>query len=224
MGNLNAAVGCLHQKADRLEAKLDQHMPATAAGFQAVLQGIGVVGDAVNRLEGKADRLEAKADATAGSLQGLHGKADRLEGKADRIEAKLDAMAQQNATTAGSFASLVNTVIAKRVVDVQAIEIKSRERWLLSANEAGQAVSVALVSVKVSEAKNNQPLAFTDVTANSVLTSAGPGLYNLQINLPNGVKDAKLFEFRVRHADSDPVLGPVTHWGVQVSSHKDRDD
>ena len=40
---------------------------------------------------------------------------------------------------------------------------------------------------------------------------------DVEISLPNNLKDANVFQFVVRHDDADDlILGPITHWGTIV--------
>ena len=67
----------------------------------------------------------------------------------------------------------------------------------------------------VSDGKN--PITFTDVTGSSSDAPAGTGKLIVTVNLPKGLKDGKIFEFRVSHDDGiDPILGPVKHFGAST--------
>ena len=150
-------------------------------------------------------------------------------------------LALHDAEVAGKFdlvqATLDNTVEMKRV-HLQVIQLKpgdhedddsdddsddTHRRFLLVSTEAGVPVDATLSSIQISSGNGN--LTFVDVTSDT--TSAVPklGMLDVRITLPRGLRSARIFEFRVEHADGeDPVLGPIVHFGTTVVHRRDDDD
>lgn len=71
-------------------------------------------------------------------------------------------------------------------------------RFLLSSSEAGEPVDVSIVQVHAS-ALNPSSLNFVDVTANTTATKVKIGVLNVEIELPEAIKDARVFEINVLH-------------------------
>ena len=71
-------------------------------------------------------------------------------------------------------------------------------RFLLSSSEAGEPVDVSIVQVHAS-VLNPSSLNFVDVTANTTATKVKTGVLNVEIELPEAIKDARVFEIQVLH-------------------------
>ena len=97
-------------------------------------------------------------------------------------------------------------------------------RFLLVSTEAGVPVDTTLSSVQVGRNRNSA-LAFVDVTRYASSAVPKPGMLDVRITLPRRLRSARIFEFRVEHADGeDPVLGPIVHFGTTVVHRQDDDD
>ncbi|MBI4338567.1 MAG: hypothetical protein HY680_01290 [Chloroflexi bacterium] len=143
----------------------------------------------------------------------MNTRASALDAGVAALEAKLDAMATSNSNTSNQFGALVASVVDRKKVDIQVLQVKEKSQYLLYCSEAGQPVTANLTSMLASEAKENS-LTFTDVTGSTTVTVVGPGLLSVKVNLPNPVKDAKLFVFNViRDEGVVTGIGPVEHYG-----------
>ncbi|MBM3926068.1 MAG: hypothetical protein FJ320_08795 [SAR202 cluster bacterium] len=210
--NLDAAVAALEAKLDALDNTINNH---TTNAVNAAVASINnntstAVGSATTAINNNT------STAVGNAANSINNNINDVDAAVAALEAKLDAMEEQNQDTAGFFQSLVNSVLETRDVDVRVVELKNKSRYLLVTTEDGKAVNATIVSVFAAAPKNNQPLSFVNVTGNTTSSSAGTGRLYVNINLPNGIKDASIFEFTVRHDDVDPVLGTVSHYGVAV--------
>lgn len=71
-------------------------------------------------------------------------------------------------------------------------------RFLLYSGEAGEPVDVSIVQVHAS-VLNPSSLNLVDVTANTTATKVKTGVLNVEIELPEAIKDARVFEIQVLH-------------------------
>jgi hypothetical protein len=71
-------------------------------------------------------------------------------------------------------------------------------RFLLYSGEAGEPVDVSIVQVHAS-VLNPSSLNFVDVTANTTDTKVKTGVLDVEIELPEEIKDARVFEITVLH-------------------------
>ena len=100
-------------------------------------------------------------------------------------------------------------VVEHRDVDLQVIEIKAKQAFLVSASEAGIPLE-GVVFTSVLASKNN-PVSFEDITAYTTSTMVRQGVYLVQIDLPSFIRDASLFAFEASHTN-----GSVEHLGFIV--------
>ena len=100
-------------------------------------------------------------------------------------------------------------VVEHRDVDLQVIEIKAKQKFLISASEAGIPLE-GVVFTSVLASKNN-PVFFEDITAYTTSTMVRQGVYLVQIDLPSFIRDASLFAFEASHTN-----GSVEHLGFIV--------
>jgi hypothetical protein len=126
----------------------------------------------------------------------------------DVIESLIDI----NADLAAHDTKISNTladVVEHRDVDLQVIEIKAKQKFLVSASEAGIPLE-GVVFTSVLASKNN-PVSFEDITAYTTSTIVRQGVYLVQIDLPSFIRDASLFAFEASHTN-----GSVEHLGFIV--------
>lgn len=71
-------------------------------------------------------------------------------------------------------------------------------RFLLYSGEAGEPVDVSIVQVHASSL-NPSSLNFVDVTTNTTATKVKTGVLDVEIELPEEIKDARVFEITVLH-------------------------
>jgi hypothetical protein len=100
----------------------------------------------------------------------------------------------------------LNNVVEHMDVDLQVIEIKTKQEFLVSASSAG--IPLAGVEFTSVEASKNDPVSFVDITADTTSTMVRQGVYLLQIDLPKDVQDAGIFAFEVRYDN-----GEAWHYG-----------
>jgi hypothetical protein len=101
--------------------------------------------------------------------------------------------------------TLDNDVELRRV-HLQVIEVKERQQYLVSATEAGLPVTVEFTAVAASD----KTLQFVDVIDRCTVTEVAPGIYRLAVNLPQEVRDAEYFLFRVTDLET------VQHFGFAL--------
>ena len=98
-------------------------------------------------------------------------------------------------------------VVEHRDVDLQVIEIKAKQKFLVSASEAGVPLEgVVFTSVLASK---SDPVSFVDITYTQ--STKLPGVYLVEIDLPSSVRDASIFAFEASHTN-----GSVEHLGFIV--------
>lgn len=100
-------------------------------------------------------------------------------------------------------------VVEHRDVDLQVIEIKAKQKFLVSASEAGIPLE-GVVFTSVLASKNN-PVSFEDITAYTESNMVRLGVYLVEIDLPSSVRDASIFAFEASHTN-----GSVEHLGFIV--------
>ena len=110
--------------------------------------------------------------------------------------------------------------IGLRRIELQVIEVKDHKRFLVLATEGGLPVSATLQSATAINAKSKKPVETFDITTETTATVVGPGLLDIEIDLPKGqpkgLKDAKIFMFTF--VDSHP--SGAGHAGI-IMVHKD---
>ena len=92
--------------------------------------------------------------------------------------------------------------IELRKVHMQVLQIAQRQRYLVTANEAGVAVSVDVTSVEVF----NEETSLFETVPTATVAELEVGVYDVQLNLAPKSPD-KVFRIRVRHDDE------VDHYG-----------
>jgi len=110
----------------------------------------------------------------------------------------------------------LDTKIELRRIRLQITELKEKRRFLLAAEEGGQPVDVTLIRVMASAAglnsgngQDDTPITFTEVPA--VATSTGTtGLFDVALDLPHDLRNAKIFRFEVKDEHSD-AAGNFSH-------------
>jgi len=100
----------------------------------------------------------------------------------------------------------LDNVVEHMDVDLQVIEIKAKQEFLVSASEAG--IPLAGVEFTSVLASRKDPVSFVDITADTTITMVRQGVYLLQVELPKGIRDAGIFAFTVRHNN-----GVADHYG-----------
>ncbi len=63
--------------------------------IRQVAEGVGLLNERFDGLEGRFDRLEGRFDGLEGRFDGLEGRFDRLEGRFDGLDAKVDRMGRE---------------------------------------------------------------------------------------------------------------------------------
>lgn len=98
----------------------------------------------------------------------------------------------------------LDTKVELRQVHLNVIELRERRSYLVSASEGGQPVDVAFISVQV---MGGNPPSFVDLTTSVTLLK--PGVHLVEIDLPNRLGPANIFEFQVRHGHAN-----AEHFGI----------
>ena len=192
-----------------IEGKLDD----ATTGLSAIVGDISSLITLVSNETSQIDTDIADLDADVALVE---AKLDDATTGLAAIVADLAAHVGQSSGIAGNFGFLVQNVLELRDVDLQVITVKEKKRYLLVATEAGLPVDVALLpvaGVQVSELEDDEPVTFVDVTSDTDPTNVfGTGILDLDIDLPDSVEDAELFQFRVIHDHGNGVqhFGSIT--------------
>lgn len=135
------------------------------------------------------------AVSTRASQASLDAHDAKMEGKMDMAQYTLD------------------NLVELRQVHLEVTQLGGLGRFLVSASDAGQPLAdVEFISVQV--ALEASP-SFIDVTALTMVSVAGEGIYLVQIALPANVTYATLFAFEVKHNN-----GVVDHFGFTLFQGK----
>ncbi len=118
----------------------------------------------------------------------------------DSVEAKLDAL--QSAVE-----TLQTSISDTSQIAVEAIEVRSQQRYLLSTVIGGLPVNVDLVSVLVVSVGQNKPITVTDVTGYATGTLVATGLLEVTLDLPKKMTDGDIL--RVTVIDANGYSGTV---------------
>ena len=218
------AIARLEVKADKLEVKADR-----------IEAALGLIEGAVGRIESTVNSTNSIVGLNNLALGLLEAKADKLEGKADRIEAalgelerkadllemKIDDHASQTSNINETLKSLVRNIVAMKRVELQVVEVKEGERFLLATSEAGMPVKVTLTTVNVAGTNPVATISFNSVPF--VATAIAPGVLDFTVSLPKPLHTSNMFQFQVEHDHGiDIILGPVKHHGrtvLHIESH-----
>ena len=123
------------------------------------------------------------------------------------IDADLEAHDTKISTMLDDAQWTLDNVVEHRDVDLQVIEIKAKQKFLVSASEAGVPLEgVVFTSVLASK---SDPVSFVDITYTQ--STKLPGVYLVEIDLPSSVRDASIFAFEASHTN-----GSVEHLGFIV--------
>ncbi len=104
----------------------------------------------------------------------------------------------------GGVQATLDEEVELRRVHMQVLQLVQRQRYLVTTNEAGVAVSVEFLPVEVF----NEKTASFEIVSTATATELGPGLYDLELNLKPKSPD-KVFRLRVRHDDAVDHFGEI---------------
>ena len=157
---------------------------------------VGLITKALNVAAVMTDALYTKIDVCG---------TDRFQGNVTAslvdINADLEAHDAKISTKLDDAQWALDNVVEHRDVDLQVIEIKEKQEFLVSASEAGIPLEdVEFTSVLASK---DYPVSFVDITADTTSTMVQQGVYMVQIDLPSGIRDAGIFIFAVRHSGDE---------------------
>jgi hypothetical protein len=187
--DIGGALVLLETNTDAIEAKLDT-LPGSVL---AIMEVIKVLEGKADALEAKADSIEAKADALESKADSIEAKADALEVKADALESKADALEVK----ADTIISMVDDLECPPV-DIQVLELKQKEQFLLGTTVLGVPVVADVVDVLVS---NRDPIDFTSIMDCVTETSIADVGIQLDVVLPDELENVKIWQFVVENDD-----------------------
>jgi hypothetical protein len=207
---LNAIEGA-QASIDALEGKSDTLLAGQIEILSEVLNAIDGIESsndtaALSALEGKSDNLLAGQGDISGAIDGAESAIlsaiGAIESSDDTaalaaLEAKADALADAVASIEASIGSQADRI------ELQAIEVQDKKRFLLVATLDGSPISVTLTNVTAYEVKNNNPVIVNDVTGNTTVASAGNGVLDVMVELPQGAKNSTVFQFTVQDGNGN---------------------
>ena len=231
---VQASVDALEAKLDAIEGKLDTNLDTTVSSRASQASVDDLDGD-IAALEAKLDAIEGKLDtnldatvssrATQASVDDLDGDIAALEAKLDAIEGKLDtnldATVSSRATQTSvddlesKLDSIDATLTGPNRINLEAIRIKNKKRYLLVVSLDGATVDTSLVRLLAYRASGKKPVVVHDVTADttSTVVSTGisgvaSGVLDVTVDLPRPARKSNLFQFVV--TDSEGNIGTIT--------------
>jgi hypothetical protein len=95
-------------------------------------------------------------------------------------------------------------IVELRQVHLEVVEVTEGREFLVAASVGGQPVEVALISAL---AANHNTISFEDITAHTTVSVVSPGIHLVQIDLPQGLRNANLFTFQVMYDDVEDLYG-----------------
>lgn len=104
----------------------------------------------------------------------------------------------------GGVQETLDEEIELRKVHMQVLQIAQRQRYLVTANEAGVAVSVDVLSIEVF----NEETSLFEIVPTATVAELETGVYDVQFNLAPKSPD-KVFRIRVRHDEAVDHFGEI---------------
>ena len=193
---VQASVDALEAKLDAIEGKLDTNLDTTVSSRASQASVDDLDGD-IAALEAKLDAIEGKLDTNLDatvSSRATQTSVDDLESKLDSIDA---------------------TLTGPNRINLEAIRIKNKKRYLLVVSLDGATVDTSLVRLLAYRASGKKPVVVHDVTADttSTVVSTGisgvaSGVLDVTVDLPRPARKSNLFQFVV--TDSEGNIGTIT--------------